>query len=144
MAQLENNGANSWAGSQRGALFQGMNQAIGATIISGAIAERGRLLPCIVAWTTLVYNPVARLVLNSNGWLIATDQNRASRKGSTVYHLIITDIPIAQGTLEHIDNAAEVWSLTGNTYVFVVLALKASPEIQSEATALSRVKFSKQ
>jgi hypothetical protein len=73
--------------------------------------------------------------------IFASEQNRASKKGSTVYHLIITDVPIAQGTLEHIDNAAEVWSLTGNTYVFVVLALKASPEIQSEATALSRVKL---
>jgi len=40
-------------------------------IVTGAIAERGRLVPMMVfifIWATLVYCPIAYWVWNINGW----------------------------------------------------------------------------
>ena len=37
----------------------------------GAVAERGRILPCmafIFIWTTLVYDPIVAWTWNTNGW----------------------------------------------------------------------------
>jgi Amt family ammonium transporter len=45
--------------------------AVTAAITSGAIAERGRLIPMMVFiffWATLVYCPIACWVWNINGW----------------------------------------------------------------------------
>jgi hypothetical protein len=38
----------------------------------GAVAERGRLLPCVIfmfIWTTVVYDPIACWTWNPSGWL---------------------------------------------------------------------------
>ena len=54
------------------ALFQAMFAVITVALISGAVAERMRfsayLLFC-VAWTTLVYDPLAHWVWGDGGWL---------------------------------------------------------------------------
>ena len=38
----------------------------------GAVAERGRMLPCIIymfVWTTIIYDPIACWTWNSSGWV---------------------------------------------------------------------------
>jgi hypothetical protein len=48
-----------------------MFAATTAAIVTGAIAERGRLVPMMVFiffWGTLVYCPIAYWVWNTNGW----------------------------------------------------------------------------
>ncbi|ODV62992.1 ammonium transporter [Ascoidea rubescens DSM 1968] len=53
------------------ALFQGLFLQVTAAITVGCIAERGRLLPCLVFiffWATIVYCPIAYWVWNGNGW----------------------------------------------------------------------------
>ena len=53
------------------ALYQGMFASITAALAVGAVAERGRLGPCVVfmfVWTTLVYDPIACWNWNPNGW----------------------------------------------------------------------------
>ncbi len=53
------------------ACYQGMFCAVTAAIVAGAVAERGRVLPCMIflfVWATLVYSPIACWVWNSNGW----------------------------------------------------------------------------
>jgi Amt family ammonium transporter len=45
--------------------------AVTAAIVVGAVAERGRLIPCmgfIFFWATLVYCPIACWVWGANGW----------------------------------------------------------------------------
>ncbi|KAL2353856.1 ammonium transporter 1 [Cryomyces antarcticus] len=53
------------------AVYQGMFAAITAAIAVGAVAERGRMLPCVVfmfVWTTIIYDPIACWTWNPAGW----------------------------------------------------------------------------
>lgn len=53
------------------AVYQGMFACITVALAVGAVAERGRMLPCVVfmfVWTTVVYDPIACWTWNSNGW----------------------------------------------------------------------------
>lgn len=52
-------------------VYQGMFAAITVALAVGAVAERGRMLPCIIymfIWTTVVYDPIACWTWNPNGW----------------------------------------------------------------------------
>ncbi|KAF2226217.1 putative ammonium transporter 1 [Elsinoe ampelina] len=54
------------------AIYQSMFAAVTIAIVVGAVAERGRLLPCLVfsfIWTSLVYDFVAYWSWNPSGWL---------------------------------------------------------------------------
>jgi Amt family ammonium transporter len=53
-------------------VYQGMFAAITVALAVGAVAERGRMLPCIVymfIWSTLIYDPIACWTWNSSGWV---------------------------------------------------------------------------
>lgn len=53
------------------AVYQGMFAAITASLAVGAVAERGRVAPCLLfvfIWTTLVYDPIACWTWNPAGW----------------------------------------------------------------------------
>ncbi|KAI1121616.1 ammonium transporter [Nemania abortiva] len=53
------------------AIYQGMFSAITVALATGAVAERGRMLPCIVfmlIWSTLIYDPIACWTWNPHGW----------------------------------------------------------------------------
>jgi Amt family ammonium transporter len=53
------------------AVYQGMFAAITVALAVGAVAERGRILPCVIfmfIWTTLVYDPLACWTWNPSGW----------------------------------------------------------------------------
>lgn len=53
------------------AVYQGMFACITVALAVGAVAERGRMLPCVVfmfVWTTVVYDPIACWTWNANGW----------------------------------------------------------------------------
>ncbi|PJZ26934.1 ammonia channel protein [Leptospira hartskeerlii] len=70
-------------------LFQGMFALITPALISGAIAERVKLsgyIVFILAWSTLVYDPVAHWVWSANGWLFK--KTALDFAGGTVVHLI--------------------------------------------------------
>ncbi|PKY09031.1 ammonium transporter [Aspergillus campestris IBT 28561] len=54
------------------AVFQGMFAAITVALGVGAVAERGRMLPCMVfifIWSTIIYDPLACWTWNSSGWV---------------------------------------------------------------------------
>jgi Amt family ammonium transporter len=54
------------------AIFQGMFAAITVALAVGAVAERGRMLPCIIfmfIWTTIIYDPIACWTWNPAGWV---------------------------------------------------------------------------
>ncbi|KAH8697342.1 putative ammonium transporter [Talaromyces proteolyticus] len=54
------------------AIFQGMFAAITVALAVGAVAERGRMLPCVVfmfVWSTVIYDPIACWTWNSSGWV---------------------------------------------------------------------------
>ncbi|KAI9844424.1 MAG: ammonium transporter Amt1 [Sclerophora amabilis] len=54
------------------AVYQGMFAAITVALAIGAVAERGRMLPCIVfmfVWSTIVYDPLACWTWNPAGWV---------------------------------------------------------------------------
>ncbi|CAN6671747.1 ammonium transporter Mep3p [Trichomonascus vanleenenianus] len=54
------------------AFYAGMFCVSSGTIMSGAVAERGRALPTLMflfVWATLVYDPVAYWIWSSSGWL---------------------------------------------------------------------------
>lgn len=54
------------------ALYQGMFAAITVALAVGAVAERGRMLPCIIymfIWTTVIYDPIACWTWNPSGWV---------------------------------------------------------------------------
>jgi Amt family ammonium transporter len=54
------------------AVYQGMFAAITVALAVGAVAERGRMLPCVVfmfVWSTLIYDPIACWTWNSAGWV---------------------------------------------------------------------------
>ncbi|KAI0974397.1 ammonium transporter [Xylaria arbuscula] len=53
------------------AVYQGMFSAITVALATGAVAERGRMLPCIVfmlIWSTIIYDPIACWTWNPAGW----------------------------------------------------------------------------
>lgn len=53
------------------AIYQSMFCAVTVALATGAIAERGRMLPCVVfmfVWATLVYDPIACWTWNPTGW----------------------------------------------------------------------------
>ncbi|QKX55979.1 uncharacterized protein TRUGW13939_03078 [Talaromyces rugulosus] len=54
------------------AIFQGMFAAITVALAVGAVAERGRMLPCVIfmfVWSTVIYDPIACWTWNSSGWV---------------------------------------------------------------------------
>lgn len=54
------------------AVYQCMFAAITVAIAVGAVAERGRLLPCVIfmfVWSTLIYDPIACWTWNPSGWV---------------------------------------------------------------------------
>lgn len=54
------------------AVFQGMFAAITVALAVGAVAERGRMLPCMIfvfIWSTIIYDPVACWTWNASGWV---------------------------------------------------------------------------
>ncbi|KAK5132903.1 ammonium transporter Amt1 [Meristemomyces frigidus] len=54
------------------AIYQGMFAAITVALAVGAVAERGRMFPCVVfmfIWTTVVYDPIACWTWNPSGWV---------------------------------------------------------------------------
>ena len=69
-------------------LFQGMFAIITPALISGAIAERMKFSTyCvfILAWATLVYDPICHWVWGEGGWLLA--MGALDFAGGTVVHL---------------------------------------------------------
>lgn len=53
------------------AVYQGMFSAITVALATGAVAERGRMLPCVIfmfIWATVVYDPIACWTWNPSGW----------------------------------------------------------------------------
>ncbi|OAA68734.1 ammonium transporter [Niveomyces insectorum RCEF 264] len=53
------------------AVYQGMFSAITVALATGAVAERGRMLPCVIfmfIWATVVYDPIACWTWNPHGW----------------------------------------------------------------------------
>jgi Amt family ammonium transporter len=70
------------------AAFQAMFAAITVALISGAVVERLRFsayLLFVLAWTTLVYDPLAHWVWGANGWLHAL--GALDFAGGTVVHV---------------------------------------------------------
>ncbi|CAG9938314.1 unnamed protein product [Clonostachys rosea f. rosea IK726] len=53
------------------AVYQGMFSAITVALATGAVAERGRMLPCAIfmfVWATIIYDPIACWTWNPSGW----------------------------------------------------------------------------
>ncbi|KAG9249658.1 ammonium transporter 1 [Emericellopsis atlantica] len=53
------------------AVYQGMFSALTVALATGAVAERGRMLPCVVfmfIWATVIYDPIACWTWNPSGW----------------------------------------------------------------------------
>ena len=53
------------------AVYQGMFSAITVALATGAVAERGRMLPCVIfmfIWATIIYDPIACWTWNPHGW----------------------------------------------------------------------------
>ena len=70
------------------ALFQAMFAAITVALISGAVVERMRFQAYLafgLAWTTLVYDPLARWVWGDGGWLRSL--GALDFAGGTVVHV---------------------------------------------------------
>jgi Amt family ammonium transporter len=70
------------------AMFQGMFAIITPALIAGAIAERVKFSTYIVfilAWSTLVYDPLAHWVWAEGGWLF--ERGALDFAGGTVVHL---------------------------------------------------------
>src|SRR5215211_6525550 len=69
-------------------MFQGMFAIITVALITGAFAERFRLKALVVfaiAWSTLVYSPIAHWVWSTKGWLF--DLGSLDFAGGTVVHI---------------------------------------------------------
>jgi len=70
------------------AIFQAMFAAITVALISGAVVERMKFpayLLFLVAWTTLIYDPLAHWVWGANGWLHTL--GALDFAGGTVVHI---------------------------------------------------------
>ena len=69
-------------------MFQGMFAIITVALITGAFAERFRLKALVVfaiAWSTIVYSPIAHWVWSTEGWLF--DLGSLDFAGGTVVHI---------------------------------------------------------
>ncbi|MCJ1461540.1 ammonium transporter Amt1 [Pseudocyphellaria aurata] len=54
------------------AVYQGMFAAITVALAVGAVAERGRMLPCVIfmfVWSTVIYDAIACWTWNPKGWV---------------------------------------------------------------------------
>lgn len=54
------------------AVYQGMFASITVALAVGAVAERGRMLPCVIfmfVWTTVIYDAIACWTWNPMGWV---------------------------------------------------------------------------
>ncbi|KAI4214585.1 MAG: hypothetical protein LQ351_003002 [Letrouitia transgressa] len=54
------------------AVYQGMFAAITVALAVGAVAERGRMLPCVIfmfVWSTVIYDAIACWTWNPAGWV---------------------------------------------------------------------------
>mgnify|MGYP000532061400 CR=1 FL=1 len=72
-------------------MFQGMFAIITPALITGAFAERMKFSAYavfIIAWATLVYNPVAHWVWGPGGWLGADGLGAFDFAGGTVVHML--------------------------------------------------------
>jgi ammonium transporter, Amt family len=70
------------------AIFQGMFAVITVALISGAVVERMSFkayLMFMLAWTTLIYDPLAHWVWGSGGWLLKL--GALDFAGGTVVHI---------------------------------------------------------
>jgi Amt family ammonium transporter len=70
------------------AVYQGMFACITVALAVGAVAERGRMLPCVVfmfVWSTVVYDPIACWTWNPNGW--AAKMGGLDFAGGTPVHI---------------------------------------------------------
>lgn len=71
------------------AAYQCMFACVTAAIVVGAVAERGRMLPCVIfifIWTTLVYDPIACWTWNPAGW--ANKLGNLDFAGGTPVHIV--------------------------------------------------------
>ncbi|PBP22204.1 hypothetical protein BUE80_DR006979, partial [Diplocarpon rosae] len=69
-------------------LFQGMFASFTIALITGVIAEKGRLLPFLIfsfIWSTLVYDPLAYWVWNERGW--SNEMGALDWAGGTPVHI---------------------------------------------------------
>jgi ammonium transporter, Amt family len=83
------------------AVYQGMFAAMTVAVVVGAVAERGRLAPCVLfmfVWTTLIYDPIACWTWNPHGWSYrmggldfagGTPVHIASGAGALAYSLML-------------------------------------------------------
>lgn len=70
------------------AVYQGMFSAITVALAVGAVAERGRMLPCIVfmfVWATVIYDPIACWTWNPRGW--SSQMGELDFAGGTPVHI---------------------------------------------------------
>ncbi|CAF9910572.1 MAG: ammonium transporter Amt1 [Heterodermia speciosa] len=70
------------------AVYQGMFASITVALAVGAVAERGRMLPCVIfmfIWSTLIYDPIACWTWNPSGW--ASKMGGLDFAGGTPVHI---------------------------------------------------------
>lgn len=70
------------------AVYQGMFSAITVALATGAVAERGRMLPCVIfmfVWATVIYDPIACWTWNPSGW--STTMGGLDFAGGTPVHI---------------------------------------------------------
>lgn len=70
------------------AVYQGMFSAITVALATGAVAERGRMLPCVIfmfIWATIIYDPIACWTWNPSGW--ANQMGGLDFAGGTPVHI---------------------------------------------------------
>ncbi|POS69086.1 ammonium transporter [Diaporthe helianthi] len=70
------------------AVYQGMFSAITVALATGAVAERGRMLPCVIfmfIWATVIYDPIACWTWNTSGW--ANKMGGLDFAGGTPVHI---------------------------------------------------------
>ena len=71
-------------------IFQGMFAIITPALIIGAVAERikfSALIVFIIAWTTIVYAPLAHWVWGNGGWLGLSEWGALDFAGGAVVHI---------------------------------------------------------
>ncbi|KAF2088841.1 ammonium transporter 1 [Saccharata proteae CBS 121410] len=70
------------------AVYQGMFAAITVALAVGAVAERGRMFPCVIymfVWSTIIYDPIACWTWNPSGW--AAKMGSIDFAGGTPVHI---------------------------------------------------------
>jgi len=82
------------------AVYQGMFAAITVALAIGAVAERGRMLPCVVfmfVWSTLIYDPVACWTWNPHGWVFV--MGGLDFAGGTPVHIVSGSAALAYSVM---------------------------------------------